>query len=168
MRTLALLCLCLLAAPLAAGTLKPFKTDGCSMWIDGPPGNPRLWRHCCVAHDLAYWIGGTKEQRTHADEALRQCIQQAQIPLLAGQTYYGVRMGGGPYWPMSYRWGFGWNYWDGKWPRGYKIPTAEEQAQIDQLIPQALDTVAEDAQLYPAHTAASQGSGSRSSEGAEF
>jgi hypothetical protein len=154
MRMLALLCLFLIAAPLAAGTLKPFKTDGCSLWIDGPPGKPNLWRHCCVAHDLAYWIGGTKAQRSKADDTLKQCIYEAQRPMIASQTtFYGVRMGGGPYWPMSYRWGFGWNYWDGKWPRGYKAPTPEEQAQIDELMPEALETVKEDALKHPSHGA---------------
>lgn len=138
-----------IATPALAEGLKPFATDGCSLWIDGPPGNPNLWRHCCVAHDLAYWIGGTKEQRKQADEAMKQCIKDAQQPLIASHTYNSVRMGGGPYWPSSYRWGYGWSYLDGSWPRGYKTPTPEEQVLIDQLLPDALQLVADDARQHP-------------------
>lgn len=148
-RFFSLVCLLMVAAPLAASNLKPFATDGCSMWIEGPPGNPNLWRHCCVAHDLAYWLGGTKEQRQQADETMRQCIEEAQQPMMAGHTFRSVRMGGGPYWPSSYRWGFGWDYLDGRWPRGYKTPTPEEQALIDKLLPAAQELVVEDAQLHP-------------------
>jgi hypothetical protein len=33
----------LAAAPASlAGQLKPFATDGCSMWVDGTPANPNL------------------------------------------------------------------------------------------------------------------------------
>ncbi len=149
------LCMTLMAVPLGADELKPFATDGCSMWIDGPPGNPNLWRHCCVAHDLAYWIGGTRAQRKQADIDLKQCIQVARQPLIADPTYHGVRLGGGPYWPSSYRWGYGWDYWSanrlkGIWPRGYKRPNAAEQEQIARQMQAALQLVAEDARLHPA------------------
>lgn len=143
------LCGLLLSVSVAADTLKPFATDGCSMWIDGPPGNPNLWRHCCVVHDFAYWIGGTEEQRRYADDAMKLCIREAQQPMMATHTYNGVRMGGGPYWPSSYRWGFGWHYLDGVWPRGYKIPTSDEQVYIDKLMPAALQLMAADAQRHP-------------------
>ncbi len=143
-------CLMLLAIPLAASELRPFATDGCSMWIDGPPGNPNLWRHCCVAHDFAYWVGGTSDQRKAADDAMKLCINEAQQPMIASHTYNSVRMGGGPFWPSSYRWGFGWSYLNGVWPRGYKTPSPDEQAQIDRLIPEAMQVIAEDALNHPA------------------
>ena len=147
---IALVCALFFISPAGASELEPFATDGCSVWIDGPPKHPNLWRHCCVAHDLAYWIGGTKAQRRKADDELKRCIFEAQRPMLASQTtFYGVRMGGGPYWPMSYRWGFGWNYWDGKWLRGYKTLTTEEQAQVEQLMSAALHVIAEDALKNP-------------------
>lgn len=142
---LALICLLSIAPPVMADTLKPFATDGCSMWIDGPPGSPNLWRHCCVAHDLAYWVGGTEEQRQHADETMKLCIQTAQQPMIATHTYNSVRMGGGPYWPSTYRWGYGWHYLNGIWPRGYKTPSPDEKAQISRLMPAALQLMAEDA-----------------------
>lgn len=146
------LCMTLMAVPLGADELKPFATDGCSMWIDGPPGNPNLWRHCCVAHDFAYWLGGTEVQRKEADEAMKLCIQRAQQPMIASHTYNSVRMGGGPYWPSTYRWGYGWHYLDGIWPRGYKTPSTDEQAQINRLMPAALQVITEDALQNPAKT----------------
>lgn len=143
--SIALIGLSILAVPVFADTLKPFATDGCSLWIDGPPGNPNLWRHCCVAHDLAYWIGGTEEQRKQADEAMKLCIRHAQQPMIASHTYNSVRMGGGPYWPSTYRWGYGWHYLEGIWPRGYKVPSPDEQAQIQRMMPAALQVIAADA-----------------------
>lgn len=155
---LALICLLSIAPPVVADTLKPFATDGCSMWIDGPPGSPNLWRHCCVAHDLAYWAGGTEEQRKHADEAMKLCIQNAQQPMIASHTYNSVRMGGGPYWPSTYRWGYGWHYLNGIWPRGYKTPSPDEQAQINRLMPAALQLIADDARKNHAKNTSSSAS----------
>jgi hypothetical protein len=40
-----------------------------------------------------------------------------------------VRVGGSPYWPTKFRWGYGWS-----WPRGYKEVTKEEQRQIEEMI----------------------------------
>ncbi|WP_191968540.1 helicase [Cellvibrio sp. KY-GH-1] len=145
-------------APALADGLKPFTTDGCSVWIDGPPDRPNLWRHCCVAHDLAYWIGGTRTERKQADQVLKQCIKDAEQPLIADPTYHGVRLGGGPYWPSTYRWGYGWDFFSGsrlggRWVRGYQRPSAAEQAQIDLLKPAALLLIEEDARRYPADAA---------------
>lgn len=130
---------------LRASELKPFTTDGCSLWIDGTPEQPNLWRHCCVAHDLAYWLGGSKADRKKADEDILACVKQAQGPGMAKYIYTNVRWGGSPYWMNYYRWGYGWDYLDGVWPRGYKVPTAQEQALIDQAMPAALALIAADA-----------------------
>ncbi len=146
---LALMAVALFPGRLTANELKPFTTDGCSLWIDGTPEQPNLWRHCCVAHDLAYWKGGSKTARKQADEDILACVKQAQGPGMAKYIYTNVRWGGSPYWMSHYRWGYGWDYLDGVWPRGYKVPTAEEQAQIDALMPQALVTIEEDAAQYP-------------------
>lgn len=138
-----------LSSPAAANSLKPFTTDGCSLWIDGTPEQPHLWRHCCVAHDLAYWQGGSKADRQQADADILTCVKQAQGPGMAQYMYANVRWGGSPYWMSSYRWGYGWDYLDGIWPRGYKVPTAEEQAQIAAQLPAAQAVIARDAELYP-------------------
>lgn len=131
-------------------TLKPFSTDGCSMFADGPLDQPYLWRHCCVAHDLAYWKGGTLEERAAADAAMLACVHPLYNPLVAESMYMAVRWGGHPMWLTTYRWGYGWDYWADNLPRGYQAANAYEQAQIAALMPQALATIAADAQAHPA------------------
>jgi len=152
MRALGLIIFVLLASSGNANELKPFTTDGCSLWIDGTLEQPNLWRHCCVAHDLDYWQGGSEEQRKQSDANIQACVKAAQGPGMADYMYNNVRWGGSPYWMNFYRWGYGWNYFDGMWPRGYKVPTAEEQQQIDKLMPQALKLMADDRRVNPAGT----------------
>jgi hypothetical protein len=41
----------------------------------------------------------------------------------------GVRVGGTPYLPTSFRWGYGWPYL-----RGYKVLTAQEKKQVLKII----------------------------------
>lgn len=48
--------------------IKPFKTDGCTASFDGS------WRHCCVEHDMTYWVGGTFDDRKAADKRLYSCM----------------------------------------------------------------------------------------------
>jgi len=134
-----------------ANELKPFTTDGCSLWMDGPPLYPNLWRHCCVAHDLAYWQGGSKAQRLAADDAIQACILEAAESKGMSNYMHGmIRWGGSPYWMNTYRWGYGWNYWEGFLkPRGYKTPTAEEQIKINEYMPTAMQLMADDATKYP-------------------
>jgi len=129
--------------------LKPFTTDGCSMWIDGPPTAPYLWRHCCVAHDKAYWVGGPQELRATADKALQVCIADLAGAAMADYMYVGVLAGGSPIWITSYRWGYGWHYLDAGKPRGYKLLTDAEQAQVTALMPQAEQIIVEDAIKHP-------------------
>ena len=129
--------------------LKPFFTDGCSNWIDGTLRQPHLWRHCCVAHDKAYWLGGTAEQRKIADDELRACLKDETSKAMTDYMYYMVRWGGHPDWLTWYRWGYGWDYLDNGEPRGYKTPTPEEQQQIDVLMPQAEKIIENDALSHP-------------------
>lgn len=129
--------------------LKPFTTDGCSMWIDGTFERPNLWRHCCVAHDLDYWKGGSEAERKASDVRIQACVKTAQGAGMADYMYTNVRWGGSPYWMNHYRWGYGWDYFDGLWPRGYKIPTPEEQQQIDKAMPAARQMIENDALRYP-------------------
>lgn len=154
MRGIGFIIACLfLTTACQANSLKPFTTDGCSLWIDGTPEQPNLWRHCCVAHDLDYWKGGSEAQRKASDERIQACVKEAQGSGMANYIYTNVRWGGSPYWMNNYRWGYGWDYFDGVWPRGYKVPTAEEQQLIDKAMPAALKVIAEDAILNPAKPA---------------
>ena len=130
-------------------TLQPFATDGCSLWIDGTLAQPNLWRHCCVAHDKAYWIGGTEQQRKDADSALMSCVAGVAGQGMGSYMHFFVAMGGSPYWVTPYRWGYGWYYLEGGRPRGYREPNEQEQLQIQQMMPLAEKTIADDALAHP-------------------
>ncbi|WP_317931814.1 hypothetical protein [Halioxenophilus sp. WMMB6] len=108
-----------------AESIKPFTSDGCSVFPDGTPGQQQLWLACCTEHDYAYWQGGTYEQRMQADLRLHECVTQVGEPEIAELMLAGVRVGGSPYWPTQFRWGYGWSY-----PRGYRALTDQELAEI--------------------------------------
>lgn len=89
---------------------------------------------CCVEHDVAYWLGGTKEQKDKSDMQLKACMQNKlnpkfnkEISVSVAQTYYlGVQAGGVNFMPNSFRWGYGWNY-----VRPYTELTSEELTQAE-------------------------------------
>lgn len=107
--------------------LRPFTTDGCSLFPDS--AGDACWANCCVEHDRAYWRGGTAEERSRADRDLRQCVAQVGEPRLADLMYWGVRLGGMPLLPTWYRWGYGWSY-----GRGYEPLTPDGVHQADRLL----------------------------------
>ena len=117
----------LLALPIfaQADELKPFTSDGCSSFPDGTPKTQTLWLNCCVRHDLAYWKGGTYQERLAADQALEHCVAKAGEPDIAKLMLQGVRAGGSPLLPTPFRWGYGWSF-----PRDYKALTDNELAQV--------------------------------------
>lgn len=125
-----------LAAALGLGgcassqVLSDFRTDGCSLFPDGDAESPQRWSACCVTHDLAYWRGGTAQERRSADRALRHCVlARSGRPGLAEAMYRGVRVGGTPLMPTAFRWGYGWGY-----GRGYAaLSPAEQQGADDRL-----------------------------------
>lgn len=108
-----------------AENIKPFTSDGCSSFPDGTLKQKELWLSCCTAHDYAYWKGGTYEERLIADKALEQCVSHVGEPQIAKLMLAGVRVGGSPYFPTSFRWGYGWSY-----PRWYKALSESEKNQI--------------------------------------
>lgn len=93
------------AKPFSPEPPHSFVSDGCSCSPDGD------WVECCVRHDLAYWYGGTREQRKAADLELRRCVaEEAGHPSWAHVMYLAVRSGGVWWLPAPFRWGFGWDY----------------------------------------------------------
>ncbi len=104
--------------------VKPFSTDGCSMFPEGTLQHKNLWLRCCVTHDLAYWQGGSYGQRQQADETLRACVSEVGEPEIALLMLSGVRVGGSPYWPTQFRWAYGWPY-----TRGYE-PLSEGDRKL--------------------------------------
>jgi len=87
-----------------------------------------------VEHDVAYWIGGTREERSRADRELKVCVEEIESASLARTMWLGVRAGGSPYVPTSYRWGYGWPF-----TRGYQEVSDEEAQHARSLRAPELD-----------------------------
>jgi len=115
-----------------SSTIAPFTSDGCSSFPDGTLSQRELWLSCCTTHDVAYWKGGTYKQRKQADEELRMCVKEVGEPEIALLMLAGVRVGGSPFLPTTFRWGYGWSY-----PKFYGELTEEEWAQVDAAEAQA-------------------------------
>jgi hypothetical protein len=81
----------------------PFTSDGCSMGPDG------TWVDCCIEHDMAYWCGGSVAERREADRALCECMdRRKRSPVLGAMAWATTRIGGAPWLPAPWRWGYGW------------------------------------------------------------
>lgn len=102
--------------------LSEFHADGCSAFPDGTKEHPTLWRDCCIEHDLNYWLGGSEEDRTKADDRLSGCVEFKIREVYSDQKICddlvlgfkesmkaGVVLGGAPYYYSPWRWGYGWN-----------------------------------------------------------
>ena len=110
--------------------LSDFTSDGCSLFIDGTFEDPDLWKECCLKHDIAYWQGGTEEEREAADIAFRECVKKKTGNAeLAEVMYQAVRKGGDPYFPTWYRWGYGWPL-----GRGYRTLSPIEKKMVNQKL----------------------------------
>ena len=107
--------------------LRHFTTDGCTLFPDGISELKDLGLDCCKKHDYKYWMGGTKAERLKADLDLRNCVAAVGQPKIAKWMLRGVRAGGTPYLPTSFRWGYGWRYF-----RGYKPLTDREKKLIEE------------------------------------
>lgn len=112
-----------------AATLKPFTSDGCSSFPDGTLTQKELWLGCCTAHDRAYWQGGSYQERLDADLELRACVSKVGESAIAALMLAGVRVGGSPFFPTRFRWGYGWD-----WPRFYGKLSEAEMAQVAQSV----------------------------------
>ena len=136
MKPILLLLLFILSSCVSTPTLKPFSSDGCSLFPDGNLKDRNLWCQCCVIHDVAYWQGGSEAQKAEADLTFRRCIEEkTKDPRFAEFMYQGVKYGGEPFFLNWYRWGYGWDY-----GRGYralseieKQQVAEEMAKVEVL-----------------------------------
>lgn len=105
---------CLLVAcstDIGDGAIEPFTSDRCSYYTEGTLSQQNLWCHCCIEHDVYYWMGGSKQQRVDADRRFKDCIAATGAEKSAGLMWIGVRMFGGPWNISDYRWGFGWPYY---------------------------------------------------------
>jgi hypothetical protein len=109
-----------------AKDLAPFTSDGCSLFPDGTLKDRNLWCDCCQQHDLAYWQGGSIDERQQADTSLHDCVSaRTGDQQLAEIIYLGARTGGHPAFPTWFRWGYGWPY-----GRGYQPLNDVEKLQV--------------------------------------
>jgi len=122
-------------AVVSADALKPFISDGCSSFPNGTFEQKELWLSCCQKHDFDYWQGGTYQQRLISDVALKVCVANVGEPEIALLMLAGVRVGGTPYLPTKFRWGYGWSY-----PRFYGELTAAELQQVKKLSSKKIPT----------------------------
>ena len=100
---------CVLVACTSDSQLMAFSSEGCASFLDRDLNGPGDWCDCCLEHDIAYWRGGSSEQRDQADNRLRECVKQkTNNEALAEDMYQGVRSGDSPYFFTGYRWGYGW------------------------------------------------------------
>jgi hypothetical protein len=126
----------LVATSVSADEIRDFTSDGCSAFPDGTYEEKELWHSCCVVHDLAYWVGGSADEREAADQALKTCVEAVGKPAIAGLMLAGVRVGGTPWLPTQFRWAYGWPYL-----RGYRQVSDEEAEQVKQKMQAALKLV---------------------------
>jgi len=130
-KTLRFAAIAVLAASCSSDSgLRPFSSDGCSLFPDRSLINEDDWCSCCFEHDILYWRGGTSEEREAADQELKKCVfEKTQNEALATLMYEGVHVGGSPYFYSWYRWGYGWDY-----ERKYQALTQSEVKLAEELL----------------------------------
>lgn len=111
--------------------LQGFEANGCSNFSPSVAyPKKEKWGLCCVQHDIAYWKGGTNEDRYSADQRLQNCIIEVGEPNIARLVYWGVRAkaltGERDRSGENWDWGYGW-----KLPRGYAPFSEAEILQIE-------------------------------------
>lgn len=127
----------------SSSELEPFSSDGCTLFPDTSLISKKDWRECCFDHDVAYWMGGTREQRETADLALKHCVlDKTGDEELASLMYEGVRFGGSPYFYNWYRWGYGWGF-----ERKYQQLLPDELERAEQLLQQYYESLQEKAEM---------------------
>jgi hypothetical protein len=92
-----------------SNSLKTFETDGCTLFVDGTPRKPHLWKHCCIEHDMRYWFGGEQSDLDKTDLRLRACVKEAAGDGWAKLIYTGVRAGHNSPVKNKTQWSWGWN-----------------------------------------------------------
>jgi hypothetical protein len=117
-----------------AQVLKPFVSDGCTMYPDGTRDEPKKWRHCCFEHDLRYWFGGTKTEQKIADLRLKQCVTNAAGDFQGNLMYTGIRLGHLSPIKSKWHWNWGWRQ-----KRKNFSPLSEKEREIATMEVRKLD-----------------------------
>jgi hypothetical protein len=89
---------------------KPFKYDGCTFFPDSFLESD--FTLACLNHDIAYWHGGTQEERAVVDQKLKAAIYESGFfgKMVTYPVYFSVRLFGDSFLTkaVSADWGFGW------------------------------------------------------------
>lgn len=96
-----------------------FTSDGCTAW----PNNS--WLSCCIVHDITYWCGGSEQNRKEADQYFEQCVNN-KMQVMGNVMYSGVRIGGSPWLPTPWRWGYGWKHWPNGYVQTKDVPSVQQ------------------------------------------
>jgi hypothetical protein len=91
-----------------ANSLKPYFTDGCTLFLDGTHKHPGLWVHCCEEHDMRYWFGGNQDDMDKTDLRLKACVNDVAGATWGSLIYTGVRTGHMSPIKNKTHWGWGW------------------------------------------------------------
>lgn len=91
-----------------AAELALFQTDLCTAYREGTIKEPMKWAHCCLKHDLEYWVAGTKEDQKASDLRLKACVKESGSPIHARLIYTGVVSGHLS--PIKHKTHWGWGY----------------------------------------------------------
>jgi hypothetical protein len=103
-------CALFAATGFSQGIQRTFIFDGCTGYKEGTRSEPTKWSHCCFAHDLRYWAGGTQEQRVNADLKIKKCVKETGAELHATIMLLGIRAGGlSPIKIRGKQWGNAWS-----------------------------------------------------------
>lgn len=91
--------------------LQPFSFDGCTLF---PDTIGRLsFQSVCLTHDIAYWYGGSSEERLAADRKFKAAIADTGLigSIVQYPMYWSVRLFGASVLlrPINANWGFGYN-----------------------------------------------------------
>ena len=87
---------------------RPFRSDGCSLWVDTCQGVSIY--PACFLHDLKYWAGypGEEVARLIADaELMIDVARLLEDIVMAEVMFRGVRVGGHEIFKRPFSWGFG-------------------------------------------------------------
>jgi len=120
---LSLLFLLLTIATSAAGTIPVWDdkmSEDCSLTLD-------ITLQCCIQHDQAYCLRGSRPDRHSADVAFRQCLQDEGWPVLSWVSYGAVRIGRHPIVPSWFLWGFWLLYAWGQYDQQPATPAAPNE-----------------------------------------
>lgn len=91
-------------AKASGNVVKEFTTDACSIFPNKIKGIDIT--DICIEHDMAYWAGGTEEQRLLADKRLRR-EANSRVDHLGDVMYWLFRFTGNSKFPTPWKWGYG-------------------------------------------------------------